>query len=63
MSDGVQVNVHITEQGFNGVLYVKGHSKNENCRKVVSLPVDSVPEEEVFKVHFGECGLIHLNVS
>lgn len=63
MSDGVQVEIHITEQGFNGVMYVKGHSKNEQCRRIVSLPPDSVPKTEIFKVHFGNCGLIHVNVS
>jgi len=63
LSDGVQVNIHITERGFNGVLYVKGHSKDEKCRKVVTLPPDSEPDEEIFKVHFGECGLIHNDVS
>lgn len=62
LSDGVQVEIHITEQGFNGVLYVKGHSKDEQCRRVVSLPSDSLPRTELFKVHFGNCGLIHVNV-
>lgn len=62
LSDGVQVEIHITEQGFNGVLYVKGHSKNEQCRRVVTLPPDSVPKTELFKVTFGNCGLIHVNV-
>ncbi|RZF34371.1 hypothetical protein LSTR_LSTR008910 [Laodelphax striatellus] len=61
LSDGVQVEVHITEQGFNGVLYVKGHSKNEQCRRVVTLPPDSTPRNEIFKVNFGSCGLIQVN--
>lgn len=47
---------------FNGVLYVKGYSKDERCRLVVHTtenqerPVD-------FTVFFGECGLVHVNVS
>lgn len=63
LSDGVQVEIHITERGFNGVLYVKGHSKDENCRRVVTLPHDSTPRTELFKVQFGSCGLTHVNVS
>lgn len=63
LSDGVQVEIHITEKGFNGVLYVKGHSKNEQCRRVVSMAQDSSPKTEIFKVNFGNCGLIHVNVS
>lgn len=59
----MQVEVHIEEKGFNGVLYVKGHSKDENCRRVVSLPNDSASRTEIFKVTFGTCGLIHVNVS
>ncbi|KAG8317254.1 hypothetical protein J6590_031385 [Homalodisca vitripennis] len=61
LSDGVQVEIHITEKGFNGVLYVKGHSKDEQCRRVVTLPSDSLPRTEIFKVNFGSCGLIHVN--
>ncbi|KAJ8890112.1 hypothetical protein PR048_009619 [Dryococelus australis] len=61
LSDGVQVEIHITEAGFNGVLYVKGHSKDEECRRVVTLPPDSGSRTEIFKVNFGNCGLIHVN--
>lgn len=61
LADGVSVNIDITEQGFNGVLYVKGHSKDEECRRVVNLSPDSNPREELFKVQFGSCGLIHVN--
>jgi hypothetical protein len=62
LSDGVHVEIHIAEQGFNGVLYVKGHSKDEQCRRIITLPSDSSPVTEIFKVHFGNCGLIHVNV-
>lgn len=61
LADGVQVEIHIAEQGFNGVLYVKGHSKDEECRRVVSLTHDAAALTEIFKVHFGNCGLIHVN--
>lgn len=61
LADGVQVEIHI-EPGFNGVLYVKGHSKDEECRRVVNLPSDGEQNRvEKFKVHFGNCGLIHVN--
>ena len=64
LSDGVQVEIHINEQeGFNGVLYVKGHSKGEQCRRVLFLPPNSISRTELFKVQFGNCGLIHVNVS
>ena len=63
LSDGVQVEIHINEKGFNGILYVKGHSKDEQCRRVVTLPADMGQKVEFFKVHFGSCGLIHVNVS
>lgn len=59
LSDGVQVEIHIAEHGFNGVLYVKGHSKDEKCRRVVTMPSES--RTEIFKVEFGNCGLIHVN--
>ncbi|CAH1404987.1 unnamed protein product [Nezara viridula] len=61
LSDGVQVEIHIEEKGFNGVLYVKGHSKDEKCRRVLSVPNDSPVRTEIFKVNFGTCGLIHVN--
>lgn len=61
MSDGVHVEINIEEQGFNGVLYVKGHSKDEQCRRIITLPQESGPVTEIFKVHFGNCGLIHVN--
>jgi hypothetical protein len=64
LSDGVQVGINFEEQlGFNGVLYVKGHSKDEECRQVVTLTKDSPSYKEIFKVNFGRCGLIHVNVN
>jgi len=63
LSDGVQVGINFVEQpDFNGVLYVKGHSKDEQCRRVVTVSKDSPSYKEVFKVNFGRCGLIHVNV-
>lgn len=61
LADGVQTKIHLSESGFNGVLYVKGHSKDEECRRVINLPPNSGPLDEVFKVQFGSCGLIHVN--
>lgn len=59
----MQVQIHISDKGFNGVLYVKGHSKDAQCRRVVTLPADATERMEIFKVQFGNCGLIHVNVS
>ena len=68
LSDGVQLQIQVHEQGFDGVLYVKGHSNDDRCRRVLSIPAERIPTEtmprtETFKVAFGECGLIHVNVS
>lgn len=60
LADGVQVQIRIDEAAFNGVLYVKGHSKNEECRRIVNSG-DSKARTEIFKVNFGSCGLIHIN--
>jgi hypothetical protein len=40
LADGVQVDIHIGTAGFDGVLYVKGHSKDENCRRVLDAKRD-----------------------
>lgn len=61
LADGVQTKIHLSESGFNGVLYVKGHSKDEECRRIINLPPNSEALDEVFKVQFGSCGLIHVN--
>lgn len=62
LADGVSVEIHITESGFNGLLYVKGHSKDENCRRSVNVPQEyATTRTELFKVQFGTCGLIHIN--
>lgn len=63
LSDGVQVRVHFQETAFNGLLYVKGHSKDEQCRRIISVSGDDKSKVELFKVNFGNCGLIHVNVS
>lgn len=62
LSDGVQVVIHL-HQEFDGVLYVKGRSKDEQCRRVVSIPAETEQKTETFKVAFGNCGLIHVNVG
>lgn len=63
LSDGVQVRMVLADAGFNGVLYVKGHSKEEECRRLISVPQNTQTRIEIFKVLFGSCGLIHVNVS
>lgn len=61
LADGVQVDITVGNPGFNGVMYVKGYSKNEECRRVVKQDVDVGTVD--FKVNFNTCGLIHENVS
>ncbi|KAI1292053.1 Latent-transforming growth factor beta-binding protein 4 [Halotydeus destructor] len=56
LADGVQVNVQLG--GYDGLLYVKGHSNDAACRRIVtSNELDTID----FKVLFGQCGLIHVN--
>lgn len=59
-ADGVSVG--LTIKNFTGVLYVKSYSKDERCRSAVDTSRD---EESMvdFTVHFGDCGLVHVNVS
>lgn len=62
LADGVQVDVYMAASNntdFNGLLYVKGHSKDPNCRKSVQFFGGAVD----FKVKFGSCGLMHVDVS
>lgn len=61
LADGVRTQITIPKEDFNGVIYVKGHSKDEECRRLINLPPSSETRVEVFKVHFGTCGLIHVN--
>lgn len=60
LADGVEVHMNWTErkENFTSVLYVKGHSKEEECRKIINF---SGTGDEIFKVYFGSCGLIHIN--
>ena len=60
LADGVQVDINIGS-GFNGVMYVKGYSKNEECRRGMKSDVDTGTID--FKVKFNTCGLVHENVS
>lgn len=61
LADGVRTKITLPREDFNGVIYVKGHSKDEECRRLINLPPASTTRDEVFKVHFGTCGLIHVN--
>lgn len=55
LADGIQVELQLG--GFDGIIYVKGHSQDPKCRKLV---MSSNPNEFVdFKVQFGHCDLIH----
>lgn len=61
LADGVRTELFLPQNDFNGVIYVKGHSKDEECRRIVNLPLGRINRTEIFKVHFGSCGLIHVN--
>lgn len=55
LADGIQVEVQLG--GFDGIIYVKGHSQDPKCRKLVMSNSANDPVE--FKVQFGHCDLIH----
>ncbi|XP_037295454.1 uncharacterized protein LOC119189544 isoform X2 [Manduca sexta] len=59
LADGVRVRLKIKD--FNGLLYVKSYSKDERCRKAVEMPKDEDNNFVFFTVHFGDCGLVHVN--
>ncbi|XP_028157244.1 uncharacterized protein LOC114350564 isoform X7 [Ostrinia furnacalis] len=59
LANGIRVSLKIKE-GFNGLLYVKGYSKDERCGLVVNTPVNQESPVD-FTVHFGNCGLVHVN--
>ncbi|XP_064459913.1 uncharacterized protein LOC135370150 isoform X1 [Ornithodoros turicata] len=56
LADGVQVLIQL--DSFNGVIYVKGHSQDPQCHRIVS---SSERETVDFKVLFNTCGLVHIN--
>ena len=55
LADGIQVDIHVGSPGFDGVLYVKGHSKDESCRRVLEAGRDTGSID--YKVRFDTCGL------
>ena len=62
LADGVLVNVGLVDDRFKGVMYVKGHSNDERCRKAVDLA--QLGSDVIdFRVQFGSCGLFHSDVS
>ena len=61
LSDGVLVTLKGQGDAFNGIIYVKYYSSDEECRRDLSIPEGRNVTEE-FKVAFGTCGLTHVNV-
>lgn len=55
LADGIQVELQLG--GFDGIIYVKGHSQDPKCRKLVMS--SSASEFVDFKVQFGHCDLLH----
>ena len=62
LSDGVLVTLVGQGEAFNGIIYVKHYSSDEECRRDLKFYKDQQVVEE-FKVAFGTCGLSHVNVS
>ena len=61
LSDGVSVTLVGQGEPFNGIIYVKHYSSDEECRRDLIFSKDGHEIEE-FKVKFGTCGLTHVNV-
>lgn len=56
LADGIHVDLQLEK--FDGIIYVKGHSQDPKCRKLVMS--NGTPNQMVdFKVQFGHCDLIH----
>ncbi|XP_023246923.1 uncharacterized protein LOC111643392 [Copidosoma floridanum] len=60
LSDGVLVTLVGQGEAFNGIIYVKYYSSDEQCRRDLIFPKEKIVIEE-FKVTFGTCGLTHVN--
>lgn len=56
LADGVQVTVQLDR--FDGLIYVKGHSQDPQCRRMVTSGEGDYID---FKVLFGHCGLLHVD--
>jgi hypothetical protein len=58
LAEGILVRIDVIDNNFNGVMYVKGHSNDERCRKAVDLA--QLGSDVIdFRVQFGSCGLFH----
>lgn len=57
LHDGVRVDVNIADPLFNGLMYVKGHSQQPECRRTLGA---ERTQSVSFKVLFNTCGLIHV---
>ncbi len=62
LADGVLAHVDMTDDEFYGVMYVKGHSHDPNCRQAVS-PQQARRGTIDFHVSFDTCGLFHFQVT
>lgn len=60
LADGVQTFVNVVDPNFHGVMYVKGHSNDPNCRRSVEQGEAAEPLD--FTVKFDTCGLFHSDV-
>ena len=57
----MSVTVEVADPNFHGVMYVKGHSNDPNCRRTVENGEAAEPLD--FAVKFDTCGLFHSDVS
>lgn len=62
LADGVLVTLNGQGEAFDGIIYVKHYSSDEQCRRDLTFLKNQMTTEE-FKVSFGTCGLTHVNVS
>ena len=60
LADGIEVVVSLNSQ-FQGVIYVKNYSRDENCRRL--LTGNEYRDNVVFDIKYGTCGVLPDGVS
>jgi len=60
LADGVRAQIDMTDGDFEGLMYVRGHSNDERCRRAIDR--NDAGDTIAFKVTFGTCGLFHSGV-
>lgn len=60
LADGIEVIVALNSQ-FQGVIYVKNYSRDENCRRLITG--NEYRDNVIFDIKYGNCGVFPDGVS